>query len=77
VIYGTAPPPKKTENLTTRKVGVLLHKLSNDEDEDNTPVTGDVFSSLYVLWHANFHGYLNSRDQIRMMSIVEWWGVHV
>ena len=76
-MYGNnaAPPPKKG-NLTTHKVGVLLRELSDDEDEDYIPAIGDVSSSsLHVPWRVDFQGYLNSRDQLGAMSIVEWWGV--
>jgi len=76
-MYGNnpAPPPKKTGNLTMCKVGILLCKLSNDENNDKPSFIGDVSSSQHVPWHSNFHGYLNSRDQLRTMTIVEWWGV--
>lgn len=60
----------------THKVGVLLCELSDDEDKDDIPAIRDVSSSgLHVPWHADFQGYLNSRDQLGVMSIVEWWGV--
>jgi len=77
MMYGNnpAPPPKKMGNLTTRKVGILLCELSDDEDDDEPSDIGDVTSSQHVPWHGGFHGYLNSRDQIGAMTIVEWWGV--
>ena len=61
----------------TRKVGVLLRELSEDEDkdEDKIPAVGDVSSGRHVPWCTDFHGYLNSRDQLGVMTIVEWWGV--
>jgi len=73
-----APPPKKTGSLTTWKVGVLLRELSKDEDkdEDKIPAVGDVSSGWHVPWRTDFHSYLNSRDQLGVMTIVEWWGVH-
>lgn len=76
-MYGnnSVPPPKKTANLTTRKVGVLLHELSDDEDEEEMSVAGDVSNSQHIPWHDDFHGYLTSRDRLGAMSIVEWWGV--
>ena len=78
-MYGNnpAPPLKKAVNLTTHKVGVLLRELSEDEDEDKDKISdvGDVSSSQHALWHSDFHGYLNSRDQLGRMSIVEWWGI--
>ena len=76
-MYGNnpAPPPTKTGNLTTRKVGILLRELSDDEDDDKLSFIGDVSSSQHVPWHSDFHGYLNSRDQLGTMTIVEWWGV--
>lgn len=76
-MYGNSPTPllKKTPSLTTHKVDVLLHELSDDENNDKDPDVGDPSSSQHVLWHSDFHGYLNSRDELGMMSIVEWWGV--
>jgi len=66
------PLPKKTANLTTCKVGVLLCELSEDKDDDKILDIGDPPSSLHAPWYSDFHSYLNSRDQLGMMSIVEW-----
>lgn len=76
-MYGNnpPPPPKKTKGLMTRKVGVLLRELSEDEDEEEIPVIGDASNGLHAPWRADFYGYLNSRDQLGEMSIIEWWGV--
>jgi len=76
-MYGDnpAPPTKKWQNLTTHKVGVLLRKLSDDEDQDKTSDIGDISSNPHTPWHGDFHGYLNSKDQLGAMTIVEWWGV--
>jgi len=76
-MYGNnpAPPLKRTESLTTHKVGILLRELSEDEDKDKVPVVGDAPSSLNVPWATDFHGYLNSKDHLGTMTIVEWWGV--
>ena len=43
-----APPPKKMGNLMTRKVGILLRELSDDEDDDEPSDIGDVTSSQHV-----------------------------
>ena len=73
-MYGSdhALLPNKRANLTTRKVGILLRELSDDEDNDDGSVVGEVLGDP---WHDGFHSYLNSRDQLGTLSIVEWWGV--
>ena len=77
MMYGNnpIPPTKKTENLMTCKMGTLLRELSDDEDEGEVSVARDVSGNMDVPWHGDFHGYLNSRDQLGAMTIVEWWGV--
>ena len=70
----TAPPPQhclNQPNLTTRKVGVLLRELSDDEDDTAMNATSNPSDP----WRRDFDSYLNSRDQLGTMSIVEWWGV--
>jgi hypothetical protein len=76
-MYGNNPAPstKKPDNLTTHKVGILLRELSDDKDKDGTSVVGEVSSNPHLPWHSDFHGYLRSRDQLGMMTIVKWWGV--
>ena len=78
-MYGNnpAPPTKKWQNLTTCKVGVLLRELSDDEDQDKTSDIGDISSNPHTPWHGDFHGYLNLKDQLGVMTIVEWWGVRI
>lgn len=64
-----------------RKVGILIRELSDDSDEG--PESQDAHSSsilpddLRAPWLTDFNGYLNSKDQLGNMTIVEWWGVSV
>ena len=60
-----------------RKVGILIRELSDDEDEEGvesstSPVTAN---DLHTPWRKDFNGYLNLKDQLGDMTIVEWWGV--
>jgi hypothetical protein len=71
-MYGNKPmPPKHAATLTTRKVGILLRELSDDEDE--APLT--VGNETTDRWRDDFDSYLKSKDQLGAMSIIEWWGV--
>lgn len=62
-----------------RKVGILIRELSDDEDEDDvesstTPIAPN---DLHAPWHKDFNRYLNSKDQLGNMTIIEWWGVRI
>jgi len=59
------------------KVSVLICKLSDDEDEDGVKSSTSPIAAndLCTPWHKDFNGYLNSKDQLGDMTIVEWWGV--
>jgi len=67
-------PPNRTGSSITRKVGILLRELSDDED-DTDPQGQDVPANLNDPWREDFNGYLHSRDKLGTMTIVEWWGV--
>ncbi|KAF8222675.1 hypothetical protein L208DRAFT_1321119, partial [Tricholoma matsutake] len=64
-----------------RKVGILIHELSDDDNEDNNGVqshTSPIMpSEPSAPWRKDFFEYLNSTDQLSNMTIVEWWGVRV
>jgi hypothetical protein len=70
------PPPNRTGSLTTHKVGILLHELSDDKDNADT-TSGDAPTNMNDPWCDDFKGYLHSRDQLGPMTIVEWWGVRM
>ena len=57
-----------------RKVGVLIQELSDDEDEVSIEL-GTSSIDLSKLWCKDFNGYLNLKDQLGNMTIIEWWGV--
>lgn len=75
----STPSTSKTERQRTRRV------LSDDEDSGSEPDddSGSRAPSATVrgarplpnAWLQDFHGYLNSPDDLRGMSIVQWWGV--
>jgi hypothetical protein len=78
-IYGndSAPAPlRRTGKSAMRKVGILIRELSDDEDE-NSDELGTSPIDLRSPWHKDFNGYLNSKDQLGNMTIVEWWGVGI
>jgi hypothetical protein len=77
-MYGgnLAPPLNRTGSLTTRKVGVLLRELSDDED-DADAYGQDPPTNPNDPWREDFKGYLHSRDKLGAMTIVEWWGVWI
>jgi hypothetical protein len=58
-----------------RKFGTLIHELSDDEDDIDMSTTSP--DELHAPWWKDFNGYLNSKDQLGNMSIVEWWGVSI
>jgi hypothetical protein len=70
-----SPQQLRTGKSAMCKVGNLIRQLSDDEDDD------DIDASTHALdeapWCKDFHRYLNSKDQLGNMSIVEWWGVHI
>jgi hypothetical protein len=76
-MYGnsSAPAPlRRTGKSAMRKVGVLIRELSDDEDEVSIePGTSSI--DLSKPWRKDFNGYLNSKDQLGNMTIIEWWGV--
>ena len=57
-----------------RKMDELTRELSEDE---NDPDTSLILDESDASWRKDFHGYLNSKDQLGDMSIVEWWGVSI
>jgi hypothetical protein len=72
----TPSQPRRTGKSAIRKVGILIRELSSDDDEDcmesgANSTTGDSTDP----WRKDFNGYLNSKDQLGDMTIVEWWGV--
>ncbi|KAF8224475.1 hypothetical protein L208DRAFT_1410183, partial [Tricholoma matsutake] len=74
----TPAPAQQTGKLAMRKVGILIHELSDEDNDSNdgiesraSPITP---SELSAPWRKHFFGYLNSMDQLGNMTIVEWWG---
>lgn len=58
-----------------RKIGILIRELSDDEDEDEaSSITPE---DLSAPWRKDFNGYLNSKDQLGNITIIEWWGVRI
>ena len=76
-MYGNNSAPgslRQTGKSAICKVGVFIRELSDDEDEtsielDTSPI------DLHSPWYKDFNGYLNSKDQLGNMTIIEWWGV--
>jgi hAT family C-terminal dimerisation region len=79
-IYGDkmlAPKQRRTGRSATRKVGTLIRELSDDEDEIDEDTLNLAPNELHAPWLKDFHGYLNSKDQLGSMSVIEWWGVSI
>ena len=58
------------------KIGQLLRELS-DNDNDDSMEDSAAASKSSEAWYDEFHGYLNSKDQLGPgMSIVQWWGLN-
>ncbi len=72
----------KRHTGASRKFGSLLHQLtdSGSESEDDTPEPkktpeAPVETTTAKPWLRDFLGYLNSKDDLGGLTIVEWWGV--
>jgi hypothetical protein len=80
-MYGNSNNASRASSYTgaSRKLSKLLRVLSDDKDE--MPVDGRVGSSattpLGEPWLEDFHGYLNSTDQLGKLTIIQWWGVTI
>ena len=70
-----SPQQLQTGKSAMRKVGNLIRQLSDDEDDDD--IDPSTHAPDEAPWRKDFHGYLNSKDQLGNMSIVEWWGVRI
>lgn len=63
----------------TRKLKKLLRELSDDED-DTTSRSRDSTDDPDTpnedeAWLEDFNGYLQSKDRLGELTMVEWWGV--
>ncbi|KAF8234649.1 hypothetical protein L208DRAFT_1393649 [Tricholoma matsutake] len=74
----TPVPAWQTGKSAMRKVGILIHELSGDDDDSSngiksraSPITP---SEPSAPWRKHFFSYLNLMDQLGNMTIVEWWG---
>ena len=61
---------------------MLICELSDDDESDKEYEESGDFSTaavgdLAAPWCKDFNGYLQSKDQLGDLSIVEWWGVHI
>ncbi|KAG6882065.1 hypothetical protein C0992_012835, partial [Termitomyces sp. T32_za158] len=79
-MYGsaTALPPKSQQLAHVSKIKTLLRELSDSEDEIMSTDSGATsFMDNTKPWLRDFHGYLNSTDDLGKMSIIRWWGVRI
>ena len=78
-MYGKATNVSWTSGYSgaSQKLGKLLRVLSDDEDEmDLDARVGPLMTTpLGEPWLEDFHGYLNSTDQLGKLTIIQWWGV--
>ena len=76
----TKPTKPAKTTAAYGKISQLLRELSDDNDDDmdneNIAMTS-LHGDPQQPWLQEFHGYLNSKDQLTAnMSIVQWWGLN-
>ena len=79
-MYGNSAPAPcwRTGKSATRKLGILIRELSDDEDDTDSSLASPIVpEDLRAPWQKDFNGYLNSKDQLSNMTITEWWGVSI
>jgi hypothetical protein len=71
-----------------RQLDVLLGELSDDdvpeEAPQHVPSLSRTSSTVSLLdpvdpakpWRRDFHAYLNSKDHLGDLTVVEWWGIN-
>lgn len=67
--------PRHDPTFTTQKVSALYHELDRELSDDEDDALLSARNETADPWRDDFDGYLKSRDQLRAMSIIEWWGV--
>jgi hypothetical protein len=54
-----------------------MRELSDDEESDiSTPVSSSDPAQVAQPWRKEYYGYLNSKDHLGGLSIVQWWGIN-
>ena len=79
-MYGSnsAPAPWQTGKSATRKLSMLICELSDDDEDDAESLASPIVpEDICAPWQKDFNGYLNSKDQLGNMTIMEWWGVSI
>lgn len=78
----------KVRKTGNRKLDALLQELSDGEDDSDSMLQPTLISRTSSTnsvtpseaanepWRHNFHAYLNSKDHLGDMTIVQWWGIN-
>lgn len=76
---GSAASTAGPRSGATRKLTTLLRELSDDEDDMQTQSQGSAGDSESIygtdVWLEDWNGYMQSKDRLGGMTIVQWWGV--
>ena len=65
---------RTNQNTQHQQLNRLMRELSDDEDSDiPTPVSS---TDPAQPWLQEYHGYLNAKDHLGGLSIVQWWGIN-
>lgn len=78
----------QTASTGNHKLDVLLDELFDGEEEEtvqHAPSALSHTSSMFILdsvdpskpWLCDFYTYLNSKDHLGEMTIVQWWGINL
>jgi hypothetical protein len=63
-----------TTAKSKKKIGRLLHELSDSEED--TPSGSQNGVDSQQLWKQDFHNYLDVQEVLlEGMSVITWWGV--
>ena len=78
-------PSSRARHITTHnpKLQALFSKLVDDESDGSDDVdmsasnnTGVQWDDLSTPWLCSFHEYLNRKDNLGDLSLIQWWGIH-
>ena len=80
-MYGNGEQPSQSaaRRITTgnEKLQALLSELSDNEEVDLSPgPSQENACDPLKPWLQGFHQYLNTRENLGELSVVQWWGIN-
>lgn len=68
-------PSSRAHHITTHnpKLQALFSKLVDDESDGSDDVD---MSASNNTWLHSFHEYLNRKDNLGNLSLIQWWGIN-